>query len=185
MPKFFNSRDLDFIKSIAEEVVDYVVEQAVTLFKVSVGETKTNLYGESLGKVYYAPANLMAIVDREPRNVSYEGEAGPDGTQAVEFRFNRMRLRTQTLPKLRDVNGTLVPADAIQNTEFGYPEIGDIIYYDESYYEIDNIRASNLIGGSPKIYNKTSGEFEDARMFMIAICHKVRRSQVQIEDRIY
>ena len=73
MPKFFNSKDLDFIKTISEEVVDYVVEQAVTLFKVSVGETKTNLYGESLGKVWRAPSTLMAIVDREPMNVVYEG----------------------------------------------------------------------------------------------------------------
>jgi hypothetical protein len=71
MPKFFNSRDLNFIKTIAEEVVDYVVEQAVVLFKVSVGETKTNLYGESLGKVWHAPATLMCIVDREPSNVVY------------------------------------------------------------------------------------------------------------------
>ena len=84
MPKFFNGNDLDFIKTISEEVVDYVVEQAITLFKVSVGETKTNLYGESLGKIYYAPANLMAIVDRNPTGVQYEG-FGPDTTQAVNL----------------------------------------------------------------------------------------------------
>ena len=30
MPKFFNAKDVDFIKTISEEVVDYVVEQAVT-----------------------------------------------------------------------------------------------------------------------------------------------------------
>ena len=183
MPKFFNANDLDFIKTIAEEAVDYVVEQAITLFKVSVGETKTNLYGESLGKIYYAPANLMAIVDRNPTGVNLEG-FGTDITQAVEFRFNRMRLRTETLPRLRDINGTLIPADAIQNTQYGYPEVGDIIYYDEAYYEIDNIQSTRLIGGQPKIYNQSTGEFEDARMFMTAISHMVRRSQVQIEDRI-
>lgn len=183
MPKFFNANDLDFIKTIAEEVVDYVVEQAITLFKVSVGETKTNLYGESLGKIYHAPANLMAIIDRNPQTIQYEG-FGPDRLQSVEFRFNRMRLRTETLPRLRDVNGVLVPADAIQNTYFGYPEIGDIIYFDEAYYEIDNIESTRLIGGQPKIYNQTSGEFEDARMFLTATCHMVRRSQVQIEDRV-
>ena len=71
MPRFFNAKDLDFIRTISEEVVDYVVEQAIVLFKVSVGETKTNLYGESLGKVWHAPATLMCIVDREPTNVVY------------------------------------------------------------------------------------------------------------------
>jgi len=96
MPKFFNARDLDFIKTIAEEVVDYVVEQAVVLFKVSVGETKTNLYGESLGKVWHAPATLMSIVDREPSNVVYEGFGG-DKSQLVEFRFNRQQIKRKIL----------------------------------------------------------------------------------------
>ena len=117
MPKFFNAKDLDFIKTISEEVVDYVVEQAVTLFKVSVGETKTNLYGESLGKVWKAPSTVMAIVDREPANVVYEG-FGADKQQAVEFRFNRQRLRetSYSVPKVRDINGATNPAEALPGT---------------------------------------------------------------------
>lgn len=186
MPRFFNAKDLDFIKSIAEEVVDYVVEQAVVLFKVSVGETKTNLYGESLGKIWHAPATLMCIVDREPSNVVYEG-FGADKSQAVEFRFNRQRLRETSykIPKVRDVNGTLVPVGAIQNEEFGYPEIGDVILFDGAYYEIDNVRQSQVIGGSPEIYDQENSTFEDARMNLIATAFMVRRSQVQIEDRTY
>jgi hypothetical protein len=184
MPKFFNARDLNFLKSISEEVVDYIVEQAVVLFKVSVGETKTNLYGESLGKVWHAPASLMCIVDREPQNVVYEG-FGADKQQAVEFRFNRERLRTETLPKLRDINGTLIPVDAIQNTEHGYPEIGDVILFDGTYYEIDNARESSLIGGQPEIYNQETNTFENSRMQLIATAFMVRRSQVQIDERTY
>ena len=186
MPKFFNAKDLDFIKTISEEVVDYVVETAVTLFKVSVGETKTNLYGESLGKVWRAPSTLMAIVDREPTNVVYEG-FGADKQQAVEFRFNRMRCRetSYSVPKVRDINGTLVPTEAIQNTTVGYPEIGDVILFDGAYYEIDNIRESKLVGGSPEIYDKEGSTFDDARTELTAIAFMVRRSQIQIDERIY
>lgn len=186
MPRFFNAKDLDFIKTISEEVVDYVVEQAIVLFKVSVGETKTNLYGESLGKVWHAPATLMAIIDREPSNVVYEG-FGADKSQLVEFRFNRQRLRETSykIPKLRDINGTLVPVGAIQNEDYGYPEIGDVILFDGTYYEIDNVRQSALVGGQPEIYDQESGEFEDARAQLIATAIMVRRSQVQIEDRTY
>lgn len=184
MPKFFNSRDLDFIKTISEEVVDYVVEQAVTLFKVSVGETKTNLYGESLGKVWRAPSTIMAIVDREPININYEG-FGADKQGTVEFRFNRQRCREESyaVPKVRDINGTLVPTEAIQNLTVGYPEIGDIVLYDEIYYEIDNVREPQWIGGSPEMYDKESGEFADTSNVLIAACHMVRKSQVQIDDR--
>ena len=184
MPKFFNAKDLDFIKTIAEEVTDYLVEQAVVLFKVSVGESKTNLYGESLGKVWHAPQTLMAIVDREPLNVVYEG-FGADRTQTVEFRFMRNRLRTETLPKLRDINGTLVPVGAIQNTEYGYPEIGDVILFDKTYYEIDNVRENVLIGGQPEIYDQESGQFKDSNLQLIASCHMVRRSAIQIDERTY
>tara|TARA_R110000796_G_scaffold27046_7_gene74791 strand:- start:162 stop:722 length:561 start_codon:yes stop_codon:yes gene_type:complete len=186
MPKFFNARDLDFIKTIAEEVVDYVVEQAVTLFKVSVGETKTNLYGESLGKVWRAPSTLMCIVDREPINIVYEG-FGADKQGTVEFRFNIQRIRetSYAVPKVRDINGTLIPTEAIQNVEVGYPEIGDVILYDGIYYELDNVREPQWIGGSPEIYDKESNKFEDASNQLIATAIMVRRSQVQIEDRTY
>jgi len=184
MPKFFNSKDLDFIKTISEEVVDYVVEQAVTLFKVSVGETKTNLYGESLGKVWRKPSTMMAIVDREPININYEG-FGADKQGTVEFRFNRQRIREESyaVPKVRDINGTLVPTEAIQNLTVGYPEIGDIVLYDEIYYEVDNVREPQWIGGSPEMYDKTTGQFVDASNTLIAACHMVRKSQVQIDDR--
>lgn len=182
MAKFFNSRDLNFIKTISEEVVDYVVQQPITLFKMSVGETKLNLYGESLGKVYHQPANLMCIIEREPQNPEYEG-MGLDVTQLVEFRFNRERIRTHEIPKLRDINGTEIPVGAIQNTLYGYPEAGDIISFDNQYYEINHIREHKLVGGSPKIYDRLTNTFLDARMELIAPSLLVRNSQVQIENR--
>ena len=184
MPKFFNAKDIDFIKTISEEVVDYLVEQAVVLFKVSVGETKTNLYGESLGKVWRAPSTLMCIVDREPMNVVYEG-FGADRQGLVEFRFNIQRLREESyaVPKVRDINGTLIPTEAIQNVNVGYPEIGDVMLYDDIYYEIDNVKEPQWIGGSPEMYDKESGEFADTSNILIAACHMVRKSQVQIDDR--
>ena len=184
MPKFFNGNDIKFLKTISEEVVDYVVEQWITLLKVSVGESKTNLYGESLGKVYHAPASLMCIVDREPQNIVHEG-FGPDKEQAVEFRFNRLRLRDQTIPMITDINGQSVPADAIQNAKFGYPQEGDVIIYDNSYYEIGQVREEQLLGGMQRHFASGSSEPEDTRMHLIATAYLVRRSAIQIEDRIY
>lgn len=184
MPKFFNPNDIKFLKTISEEVVDYVVEQWVTLLKVSVGESKTNLYGESIGKVYLEPTSLMCIVDREPQTIVHEG-FGSDKEQAVEFRFNRLRLRDQTIPVLTDINGVDIPAEAIQNTRTGYPEQGDVIAYDNSYYEIGQIKEEQLLGGIQRQFTSGSTEPEDTRMHLIALAYKVRRSAIQIEDRIY
>ena len=183
MPKFFNSNDLTFIKTISEEVLDYVVEQVVTLLKVSVQSTSVNLYGESLNKVYRNPTTLMAIVNREERGIGYDTNAGPSSTQTVEFHFNIMRLRNLTEPMVKNINGSDTPVGSIQTENNGYPEIGDIILFDNTYYQIDNVKNSKLIGGSPTIYNKSTSEFEDARMFITTTCHMIRRSQIQIEER--
>ena len=184
MTKFFTAKDIDFIKTISEEVVDYVVEQAVTLFKISVGETTTNLYGESLGKVWRAPSTMMAIVDREPMNIVYEG-FGADRQGAVEFRFNRERLRetSYAVPKVRNVNGTLVPTEAIQNLTAGYPEIGDVMLFDGIYYEIDNVKEPQWIGGSPEVYNKEANTFESTSNQLIVVGFMARKSQIQIDER--
>ena len=182
MPKFFNPNDIDFIKTISEEVVDYVAEQFITLLKVSVGESKTNLYGESLGKVYHAPASLMCIVDREPQTITHEG-FGADKEQAVEFRFNRLRLRTETLPVLTDISGHDIPADAIQNEKYGYPQQGDIIVFDNTYYEIGQVKEEQLLGGMQRMFKPDSGNSEDLRMHLIAVAYMRRRSAIQIDDR--
>ena len=188
MPKFFHHRDISFIKTIGEEILDSVVEQWITLFKVSVGESRTNLYGESLGKVYHAPTNLMCIIERDPEGVEYEG-FGPDKQEAINFAFKRERLRPyqkgkyHELPFLRDINGVKVPVDAIQNVQAGYPEIGDVIKFDNKYYEIGNIQENRLAGGSPKIWNDTTNQWYDARIEIIATGFLVRQSQVQIQDR--
>jgi len=183
MPKFFHNRDIDFLKTISEEVVDYVVEQWITLFKMSVGESKTNLYGESIGKVYHEPATLMCIVDREPQTIVHEG-FGSDKEQAVTFAFNRQRLRTHEIPNIRTINNNRIPAKAIQNAKYGYPQIGDIIIFDNTYYEISNVQEEKLLGGSPLVFPEGETESDDNRMSLVVTAHKVRKTSVQITDRI-
>ena len=186
MARFTGPNDITLFKHFSEELVEDIVTTTIQLFKLSINESKTNLYGESFGNVWRAPSTVMCIVDREPMNLVYEG-FGPDKQQAVEFRFNRQRCRETSfaVPKVRDVNGTLVPTEAIQNLTVGYPEIGDVVLFDGIYYELDNVRQSALIGGQPQIYNKETNEFEDSRNQLIGVGFMVRRSQIQIDDRIY
>ena len=97
----------------------------------------------------------------------------------------RCRESSYSVPKVRDVNGTLVPTEAIQNLTVGYPEIGDVILFDGTYYEIDNVREHTLVGGQPEIYDQTDGSFDDSRMVLTAVAFMVRRSSIQIDERIY
>jgi hypothetical protein len=150
MPRFALDRDIKFFQSISRELVEAVIETHVVLYKLIIGDSKTNLYGESLSKTYYQGVQCTAVIERSDTGVSYEG-FGPDSGQNVEFRFNRFKL---------------------EETGF-YPEIGDIIYHNDAYFEIDNVREDQLIGGQ-------SGE----KFSIIVSTYMTRRSTIQTEERV-
>jgi hypothetical protein len=150
MPRFALDRDIKFFQSISRELVEAVIETHVVLYKLIIGDSKTNLYGESLSKTYYQGVQCTTVIERSDTGVSYEG-FGPDSGQNVEFRFNRFKL---------------------EETGF-YPEIGDIIYHNDAYFEIDNVREDQLIGGQ-------SGE----KFSIIVSTYMTRRSTIQTEERV-
>jgi hypothetical protein len=150
MARFALSRDIKFFEGISRELVDAVIETAVVLYKLVIEDSKTNLYGESLNKTYYQGVECSAIIQREDTQANYEG-FGSDSSQTVEFRFNRITL---------------------EDTGF-YPEVGDIIFHNNGYFEIDNVREDQLIGG--QVNNKFS---------IICSTFMTRRSTIQTEMRI-
>lgn len=150
MPKFAVGRDIELFKSFAREVVDDVVENIAVLFKVNLKETKVNLYGESLSKTWYPGVELNVLINKSPNTAGYEG-FGSDTSQNIEFRFDRWMLDEK-------------------NT---YPEIGDVIFFDQSYYEIDNTSEVQFVGGLP------SNNFS-----VVCSTFMVRKSSLNIEERV-
>ena len=152
MARFALSRDIKFFEGISRELVDAVIETAVILYKLVIEDSKTNLYGESLNKTYYQGVQCSAIIQREDTQANYEG-FGADSAQTVQFRFNRFTLK---------------------DTGF-YPEVGDIIFHNDAYFEIDNVTEDFLIGGR-------TGEEE--HFSLICSTFMTRRSSIQTEMRI-
>ena len=152
MARFALGRDIRFFEGISRELVDAVVTTGVVLYKLIIEDSKTNLYGESLSKTYYQGVNCNAIIQRGETQVVYEG-FGADTNQTTEFRFNRFTLEDKGF----------------------YPEIGDIIFHNEAYFEIDNVNEDQLIGGRT----------DDAEKFSI-VCSTFmsRRSTIQTEMRV-
>ena len=150
MPKFLQARDIDLFKSIARELVDTVIQNTIVLFKVNMNETKVNIYGESLNKTWYPGVELYALYSKSPEDVVYEG-FGPEMQQNITFKLDRMMCEE------KDV----------------YPEIGDIIFFDTSYYEIDNTNEIQFIGGSP-----------DNNFSIVCETFMVTKSTLNIEERI-
>jgi hypothetical protein len=150
MPKFLQTRDIEFFKSIARELVDDVVQNTIVLFKINMNETKVNIYGESLNKTWYPGVELYALYSKSPEDVVYEG-FGPDMQQNITFKLDRIMCEE------KDV----------------YPEVGDIIFFDTSYYEIDNTNEIQFIGGSP-----------DNNFSIVCETFMVTKSTLNIEERI-
>ena len=152
MARFALGRDIRFFEGISRELVDAVVTTAVILYKLIIEDSKTNLYGESLSKTYYQGVECNAMIQREDTQSNYEG-FGSDQGQTVEFRFNRFTLEDKNM----------------------YPEIGDIIFHNNGYFEVDNVREDQLIGGR-------TGDIE--HFSIICSTFMTRRSNIQTEMRI-
>jgi hypothetical protein len=135
-------------------LVDTVIENTCVLFKVNLNETKINLYGEAMNKTWHPGVELFVMIDKEPENVQYEG-FGPDNTQNITFKFDRLLCEER-------------------NT---YPEIGDVIYFDSSYYEIDNTNEIQFVGGLP-------GTNSDRNWSIVCSTFMVSKSNLNIEERI-
>jgi len=160
MPKFISNRDVAFFKSIARELVDEVIQNTCVLFKINLSETKINIYGEAMNKTWHKGVELFTLMSKEPESAVYEG-FGADVKQNIEFRFDRYMLEEKST----------------------YPEIGDVIYFDNGYYEIDNTNEIQFIGGNPQI---SDGYATNSSRNMSVVCSTfmVSKSSLNIEERI-
>ena len=150
MPKFVLGRDVDFFKSIARELVDDVIQNTIVLFKINMNETKVNIYGEALNKTWYPGVEVFALIDKEPETARYEG-FGLDTDQNITFKLDRWMLEEKGI----------------------YPEVGDVIHWNEGYFEIDNTNEVQMVGGQS--YNNFSVVCET---FMVS------KSNLNIEEKI-
>ena len=104
-----------------------IIDQFVILYRVSVYDTETNMYGEaSEGKVYKQGVKLPCIVDAEDFDFDIS-DFGADNRQNVSFAFQRAYLV--------DVNLK--------------PDIGDILKWNDGYFEVNTYNENQLIGGQP------------------------------------
>jgi hypothetical protein len=150
MPKFISNRDVTFFKGIARELVDEVIQNTIVLFKINLNETKVNIYGESTNKTWYPGVEVYALIDKEPEVARYEG-FGMDTDQLATFKLDRWMLEEKGI----------------------YPEVGDVIKWNEGYFEIDNTNEIQMVGG--QTYNNFS---------VVCSTFMVSKSNLNIEERI-
>ena len=130
--RFLPQRDLDVFTRVNKELIgdirlgkDGIINQQVVLYKISVQDTQTNMYGEAAGgKRWKNGVKFACLVDAEDFDWNTD-EFGPDDQQNASFHILR-----QTLIDLSVV-----------------PELGDILEWNWAHWEINAVNENQLIGG--------------------------------------
>lgn len=158
MAIFGGSRDIDTFKIVSRELVNNVITQQIGYYKPALSSTKANIYGEALEKSYIGPVLFNCLIERGDFNAPTD-DFGPDVARDVRFRL------------LRD--------DMIDANVF--PEIGDIIMYNELYYQVDNVNANQLILGKDNQYAYSAGlENFGNNYSIVLVTHLTRGNKVNI-----
>lgn len=134
MALFGSSRDITTFKSISKELVSDIISQQCGYYKIMLADTVSNVYGEAAQKYYIGPVLLDCLIERGDFSFD-QGDFGQDVKRPVTFRF---------------LKETIVEANV-------HPEPGDIIMYNEVYYQADNVNENQLIVGKDSDYSYSSG----------------------------
>jgi hypothetical protein len=151
MALFGTQRDISLFRHLNRELLWDIITQQCVFYQLKLSETKINIYGEAAGAKYYnAPVILNTLIERGD-NVSPTSEIGVDFDRPMTFRFLRDDLRGKNPvnsgggPDIGNYEGTPYGADIL-------PEAGDIIMWNDSYWEINNVNDNQLFVGKDPAY---------------------------------
>jgi hypothetical protein len=107
------------------------------------------MYGESLNKFYFDGIEIQCLVENDPESTVYEG-FGPDVKKGTVFKFH------QKLCEIKDI----------------YPQIGDIVAWENAYFEIENVVENQFLGGQP-----------EKNYSLLCNAHISRNSKINLRER--
>jgi hypothetical protein len=186
MALFGAQRDISLFRHISRELMGDIITQQCSFYKFKIEETKINLYGEAAEEKYYmGPVLLNCLVERRDQEYP-ETDLGTDFSWGATFKF----LRDDLLEASKDFNQNYDQGDHNYGANL-VPEVGDIILYNEGYYEIDNIISNQYFAGKNPDYPNQPGNFnpglEEFGSSISIICeaHYVPADKVGITQERY
>jgi hypothetical protein len=130
MALFGGSRDISLFRHINKELINNIIQQSVGYYTINLEKTTSNVYGESSNKTYNDPVLVNCLIERTPQTW-VETEFGTDVTQDITVRF------------LRDI---LVDINLV-------PQVGDVVLWQENYYELSGVIENQLVVGKDPLYS--------------------------------
>jgi hypothetical protein len=130
MALFGGKRDAIFVASINSEVINAIIDTEIEFYKIHVESSNSNLYGESVNKSYYNSILIPCLVTKEQKTAQMD-DNGYTYARTAQFALSR---------------------DILERAAF-YPEVGDVVFWDNEYYELDNIDANQyFVGKNPETW---------------------------------
>ena len=162
MALFGSARDASLVRSINRELINRYIDTEVAFYKLSLNDTKANMYDEADNKIYFAPMRVNCLALKEDK--TYSGDDAYDSTRLGEFNFLRDDLKDRNI--------------VIQE--------GDILEYDNEFYEIDGVGASQYwTGRNPAtdlgFTEGDRGEFGLSVAIKVT-AHVTRRNRLNIQE---
>jgi len=179
MSLFGTARDASLVRHIGRELVNNIIEQQVGYYKINLAKTTTNMYGESNGsKIYYDPVLINCIIERTPPTWVTDS-FGPDVKQDLTVRFLR--------DDLAGIDLSIELPEGGKGFAYGVvPEVGDIMVWQNNYYEVDGTIENQLFVGKDPSYSYSSDNDNFGSSISIIVnSHYTRVEKLGIEkDRL-
>jgi signal peptidase I len=125
-------------------------------------DTPPNVYGEALNKQYIGPVLLWTIIERGDFGMQDFEDQSTDIIRTVKFRFFKDHLITANV----------------------VPEVGDIVMYNEIYYEVNNVNENQKIVGKDPNYSYSQGLDQFGSSFSVIIdAHYTSPDKLNIQQQ--
>ena len=142
MALFGQARDISMFRYVNRELMGNIISQQAAFYKLRLNQTNFNMYGEAAEQKYYdGPILLYTLIDLPDQEFPTD-DMGVSFSWKPTFKF----LRDDLLDKLKDYNeDTIYGANLV-------PQVGDVILYETSYYEVINTNAAQYFVGKDPDY---------------------------------
>ena len=152
MALFGRERDINLFHTINGELLKDIIQTEVAYYKFALEQTTSNVYGESMGKVYYEPMKIACLINRDDQAWSSD-DFGSDVNQTIGFSFLKYELENINL----------------------VPEVGDILLFRNNFYEADGKTENQLIMGRDSEYALSTETRKFGNSFSIILSTHISR----------
>ena len=158
MALFGGQRDAKFLAAVNSELLNAVIDTEIEFYKLVVESSNSNIYGESDSKSYYDSILIPCLITKDDKSANMD-DYGHTYTRSSKFAISR---------------------DILVKADF-YPEVGDIVFWDNEYFEVDNVDANQYFAGkNPDTW--PNGDSHGYSVSIVVDAHATRQTPQGIRD---